>query len=113
MSDCLLVQVITYLVKGNGGSMEAEATDVRPENVVCGLGFFLPELILSIVSGEMAPVDPEKLAKLVKRQQTYGDITQSATVGQLELLLSMFNNDVPEVGLDATVPEAKINMCSS
>ena len=45
----------------------------------------------------MATVDPEKLAKLVKRQNTYGDITQSATVGELELLLSLFNNDIPEV----------------
>ena len=45
----------------------------------------------------MAAVDPEKLAKLVKRQKTYGDITQSVTVGQLEVLLSLFNNDIPKV----------------
>lgn len=56
--------------------------------------------------GEMATVDPEKLAKLVKRQKTYGDITQSATVGQLELLLSLCNNDIPEV-IKALMEKAK------
>merc|ERR1712192_343117 len=41
--------------------------------------------------------DETKLEKLLKRQAIYGDITQSASKEHLEDLLSLYNNDIPEV----------------
>jgi len=47
--------------------------------------------------GERAVVDEAKLEKLLKRQATYGNITQSASKEHLVDLLSVCNNDIPEV----------------
>jgi len=47
--------------------------------------------------GERAVVDEAKLEKLLKRQAIYGDITQSASKEHLQDLLSVCNNDIPEV----------------
>jgi len=48
-------------------------------------------------SGGRADVDEAKLEKLLKRQKIYGDITQSASKEHLEDLLSICNNEIPEV----------------
>jgi len=47
--------------------------------------------------GKRAAVDEAKLEKLLKRQAIYGDITQSASKEHLKDLLSLYNNDIPEV----------------
>jgi len=60
-------------------------------------------------TGEKKPkADPAKLDNLLKRQTTFGDITQSATRDQLEELLVLYKNNVPAVlaGLKAIVKQA-------
>ncbi|XP_075250882.1 uncharacterized protein LOC142343080 [Convolutriloba macropyga] len=42
-------------------------------------------------------VDHIKLRNLLKRRKTYGDITQNATAMQIERLLVMYKNEVPQV----------------
>ena len=42
----------------------------------------------------------EKYQNLIKRQKTYGDITQNASPEELENLLRYYENSVPEVSLE-------------
>lgn len=46
---------------------------------------------------KLVKADQKKLGNLVKRRKVYGDITQNATKDELEMLLRIFDNHVPQV----------------
>ena len=47
--------------------------------------------------GKPEKADLKRLNNLLQRQKIYGDITQSSTPKELEMLLRFYDNNVPEV----------------